>query len=92
MTVNRKDMTITWHVNNLKCSHVDAYEVTKVIYRMKGIYGSHMKESRGNKHDYLIMDLDLSLYGKVRVTMMYCLKKIVSIFTETIQVIVATPV
>ena len=43
MMINGKQITITWHVNDLKTSHVDTYEVTKVIDWMKGIYGSHMK-------------------------------------------------
>ena len=58
---------------------------------MKGIYGSYMKESRGKKHDYLGMDLDLSFDGEVRVTMTDYLKKIVYDFPETIQGRVATP-
>ena len=36
--------------------------MTKVIDLMKVIYASHKKESRGKKHDYLGMDLDLSVY------------------------------
>ena len=47
-----------------------------------------MKEYRRKKHDYLGMDLDLSLYGEIRVTITDYLKKIVSGFTETIQGIV----
>ena len=44
-------------------SQVDAEEVKKVIAWTKGIYGSHMKESCGKKHDYLGMDLALSVDG-----------------------------
>ena len=51
MMVNGNQMTTAWHVNDLKISHVDADEVIKVIDWMKGIYGSHMKESHGKKHD-----------------------------------------
>ena len=62
-----------------------------MIYWMKGIYGSHTRYSRGNKNDYLGMDLDLLLDGEVRVTTMDYPKKIVYEFTETIQGIVETP-
>ena len=31
MIVNGKQMTITWHVDNLKISHVDEMEVTQII-------------------------------------------------------------
>ena len=84
-------MTITWRIGDLKISQVDADEVTKLIYWMKGIYSSHMKESHKNNHDYLGMDLGFSLEGEVRVKMTDCLNKIVSDFPETIQVIVTTP-
>ena len=62
-------MTITWHSDDLKISHVDADEATEVIDWIKVIYGSHMKESSGNKSDYLVMVLDLSVDGEVRVNM-----------------------
>ena len=49
--VNGNHMTITWNTDNLKMSHVDADEMTKVIDCMKGIYGSHTKKHRRKKHD-----------------------------------------
>ena len=82
--INENQMAISWHVDNLKIMHVDTDEVTKVIYWMKGIYGSHMKESCGKKHDYLGMDLYFLVDEEVRMTMMDCLKKIVCGFPETI--------
>ena len=71
--------------------HIDTDEAKEVIYWIKGIYDSHMKESRGKKHDYLGMDLDFLVDGEVRVNIMNYLKKIVSEFTETTQGRVATP-
>ena len=59
--VNGNQTTITWLVYDLKISHVDADDVTKVIDCMKGIYGSHTKESCGKKHNYTGMDLELSV-------------------------------
>ena len=61
--VNGNHMTITWHIYDLKISRIDAYEATKVIYWMKGIYIIHMKEYHGKKYDYLGMDLDFSVDG-----------------------------
>ena len=43
MMVNGNQITIKWHVDDFKISHVDADEVIKVIEWMEGIYGSHMK-------------------------------------------------
>jgi hypothetical protein len=53
--------TITWHVDDLKLSHVDAKEVDKTIKWWKSIYGEDMRVSRGKKHDYLGMDLYYSV-------------------------------
>ena len=82
--INENQMAISWHVDNLKIMHVDTDEVTKVIYWMKGIYGSHMKESRWKKSYFLRMELDLSVDVEVWVTIKDCLNNIVSGFTETI--------
>jgi hypothetical protein len=67
--VNGKQFTITWHVDDLKLSHEDENEVTEVIKWLKEIYGEDMRVSRGEKHDYLGMDLDFTVTGEVRVTM-----------------------
>ena len=29
--VNRRQVTITWHVDDLKISHIDPWEITKII-------------------------------------------------------------
>jgi hypothetical protein len=73
-TVNGKQFTMTWHVDELKLSHVDATVVDEMISWLKSIYGEDMRVSRGMKHDYLGMDLDYSFPGEVRVTMVDYLK------------------
>jgi hypothetical protein len=55
--VNSKQLTIMWNVDDLKLSHSDENEVTKAIDWLKSIYGEDMRVSRGNKYDYLGMDL-----------------------------------
>ena len=50
-----------------------------------------MNESYGKKHDYLGMDLELSVDGEFRVIFMDYLKKIVSNLLGIIQRIVANP-
>ena len=61
MMINGKKMTIPWHIKNLKISHVEKKGVPKIIEWLKGIYGSHMKEYQGKKHDYLSMEMYLLL-------------------------------
>ena len=58
--VNGSQMTVTWHVNDLKISHVDSGEVTKFLNHFTGIYGDRMTVNRGKVHDYLGMDMDFS--------------------------------
>ena len=53
-------MTVTWHVDGLKISHMDSVEVTKCIKNFKEIYGNRMTIHRGKVHRYLGMDLDFS--------------------------------
>jgi hypothetical protein len=45
--VNGKQFTITWHIEDLKLSHMDDKEVNKMIVWLKGIYGDDMRVSRG---------------------------------------------
>jgi hypothetical protein len=80
--VKVKQFTITWHVDDLKLSHVDVKVVDEMISWLKSIYGEDMRVSRGKKHDYLGMDLDYSVPGEVRVTMVDYLKRVITEFPE----------
>ena len=61
-------MTICWHVDNLKISHVDHRQVTKMIKWLERRYGK-MQVSRGKKHNYLGMVLDYTSPGEVKIDM-----------------------
>jgi hypothetical protein len=61
--VNGEQFTLTWHVDDIKMSHKDSNEVTKVIQWLKGIYGDNMHVSRGLVHEYLGMTLDYTVKG-----------------------------
>ena len=69
--VNGKQLTIVWHVDNLKISHVDPNVVTDVINKLSDRFGKEapMNISRGKVHDYLGMTLDFRQKGKVKVLM-----------------------
>ena len=69
-------MTITWHVNYLKISHVDPFQVTKICQYLASIYG------KGKVHDYLDMDLNFALDGIVQMSMITHTSKIISNFPE----------
>ena len=83
-------MTITWHVDDLKFSHKDPAEVTKVIKWLEAKYGK-LSVSRGKRHDYLGMDLDFSDLGKVMVSMVKYLEEAIEDFPEHLDTGVSTP-
>jgi hypothetical protein len=83
--------TITWHVDDIKMSHKDPKEVTKVIDWPKGIYGDNMHVSRGLVRDYLGMTLDYTTKGEVKVTMVDYLKGVLGDFPEVIDGTASTP-
>jgi hypothetical protein len=84
-------MIVTWHVDDLKVSHKDSFEITKFAEYLSGIYGDKLTVHRGKIHDYLGMDLDFSKKGEVRVSMIKYLHKILEEFPETISGTAATP-
>jgi hypothetical protein len=60
-----KQMTVVWHVDDLKISHVDAKAVDHFIRQLDDIFGKDgpLTKSRGKIHDYLGMSLDFSTTG-----------------------------
>ena len=49
--VDRKQFIITWHIDNLRLSHVNNKAVGEMIEWMKGLYSKYVKISKGKKHD-----------------------------------------
>jgi hypothetical protein len=83
--VKGEQFTLTWHVDDIKMSHKDSNEVTKVIEWLKGIYGDNMHVSRGLVHEYLGMTLDYTVKGEVKITMVDYLKGVIGDFPEVID-------
>ena len=69
--VNGRQMTVVWHVDDLKVSHVDATEVEKFMQQMEKPFGKDtpLTVSRGQVHDYLGMTLDFRTKGEVQINM-----------------------
>ena len=83
-TVNGTQMTVCWHVDNLKVSHVDPKEVTKFGEWLSKTYGVSIATHRGKVHDYLGMIFDFSKKGKVMINMIKYLKNIINNFPKEI--------
>ena len=71
-TINKKQCTILWHVDDLKISHEDASTVTDIIKQIDKEFGNEapITVNRGKVHDYLGMTLDYTILGKVQIKMM----------------------
>ena len=80
--IGGKQFIITWHVDNLKISHVNKELVDEMIEWTKGLYGQDMRIYIGKKHYYLVMMLNFSVRGQVTVPMVDYLKEVISNFEE----------
>ena len=69
MDINGSQMTVCWHVDDLKVSHKDPFEVTKFSTYLDGIYGDKITVTRGPLHEYLGMDLYFSEKGNAKISM-----------------------
>ena len=88
--IGGKQLTVCWHVDDLKISYVDAKEVTKMIQWLESEYGE-MHGSRGKRHDYLGMCLDYSIPGEVRISMEEYLRGVLDDFLKNITEAPETP-
>ena len=84
-------MIITWRVDDLKVSHMDRFEITKFSSWLSGIYVQDLAFHRGKRHDYVGMDLDYSEPGKVKISTIKYLHRILEGFPELIKRGVTTP-
>jgi hypothetical protein len=87
--VKGKQLTIVFHVDDLKVSHVSPIVVTKMADWLRSTYerlfddgSGEMKICRGKIHEYLGMTLDFTVPGEVKVTMIPYVKEIVQQFAE----------
>jgi hypothetical protein len=92
--VNGKQLTVSWHVDDLKVSHVDPHIVTEFLNWVKQTYGQigEVKITRGKIHDYLGMRLDYTQEGKFIVDMVdYITRMVEEYFRDTKPRRVTTP-
>jgi hypothetical protein len=84
-------MTVCWHVDYLKVSHVDTGEVTIFGDWLSVTYGVIVATHRENVHSYLGVIFDYSIKGKVMVKINECIKSIVTNFPEEIAAVRTSP-
>ena len=71
-TIDGQQMTIQFHVDNLKLSHMDQGALDKVVRELNGVFCTSKKElaeTKGDVHKYLGLTIDFSKSGHVIFTM-----------------------
>jgi hypothetical protein len=79
--------TVLFHVDDLKSSHTDPKVSNEFDKWLQKNYGEHGEVAihRGKIHDYLGMQLDYSLRGKVKVGMIKYVKDMLEDFPQTFK-------
>jgi hypothetical protein len=87
--INGKQHTVTWHVDDLKSSHVDPKVNDKFLEWLKSKYASdetgEVKAMHGHRHDYLATVLDYSRPGLLQVDMTKNVKSMIEDFPLKIE-------
>jgi hypothetical protein len=91
--VNDKQITVVWHVDDLKISHVQTKVVDEFIEQMEDEFGKEepLSQSRGKIHEYLGMTLDFSNPGEVQVQMLDFVEMVLTDLPKEFTGRVATP-
>ena len=93
--VNGHQHTITWHVDDVKSSHVDP-QVNEDFYKWcEQKYGEDgigkVSVSRGKRHDYLAMILDYTEKNKLKLDMKYYIEDMIKEFPYELKSRTKTP-
>jgi hypothetical protein len=93
--IKGKQQTVTWHVDDLKSSHVDPKVNDEFAEWCESMYGSedlgHVKVVRGKTHDYLAMILDCTQVGALKIDMKYYIEGMIKEFPFPIKATKTTP-
>jgi hypothetical protein len=89
--VNGTQMTVRWHVDDLRINHASQDNIMAFVKKIKDIYGENLAEKVGMVHDYLGMTFDYSFDDKVRINMNQDISKVIKEFPQEILGICATP-
>ena len=80
--INSSQMSVTWHVDDLKVSHKEGADLKKFGQFLRDNFGDMLTEHIGNIHDYLGIDLDFSKSRRLGVSMIKYLHKLLTGFSE----------
>jgi hypothetical protein len=86
--IRGSQQTVTWHLDDLKSSHIDP-EVNNEFHKwLEDMYGDPLvavvNVKRGKFHEYLAMKLDFSKEGKVKIDMKEYISSMLNEFPEEV--------
>ena len=82
MQVNGSQLTVCWHVNDLKILHKSEL----VVAKLGDMYGGKLTVSRGKVHDYPGMDLSFTTEpGAMIISMINYLHKVIEEVLEVLR-------
>ena len=86
-TVKGTQMTVAWHVDDMKASHKRRDVINSFIRWLKTKYGAigELKVTQGDEHVYLGMDFDFSVEGCVKVDMTKYVKEMLEEYPEELK-------
>ena len=92
--INGHQMTVVWHVDDFKLSHMDAGEVEKFVQQMEETFGQDtpLTVSHGQVHDYLGMTLDFHNKGEVCINMEHYINMMLQDAPKEMEGISSSPV
>jgi hypothetical protein len=84
-------MMVTWHMDDLKVSHIKPFQVTKFATYLATIYGNSLVVHCGPVYGYLGMDLNISQPSIAQISMNNYTPKVIDNFPKTITTLHAPP-
>jgi hypothetical protein len=88
--INGAQCTITWHVDDLKISHIDERAVSGEVAWLEKIYGKMVTATR-KEHTYLGIDFDFTTPLEVSVSMIPYMQEIIDEYPGDIPMGARTP-
>ena len=91
--IDGKQMTVIWHVDDIKMSHVSKEAIDWLVKKLNKKYGqvSPLTVHRGKKLEYLGMELDYSVNGEVSIDMQKHIQSILDAATVDMDGTAETP-
>ena len=77
-------LTTVWHMDDLKVSHKDPFEITMFAINLTKFFGKNIMVKHDKVNDFLGIDWDYTKKGVVKVSMIKYISNIIKEFPETI--------